>query len=299
MQCQASDLFCLDVAENIMTELFRTAEEPRFIDRETCATSQLQFKQLKHANEIGNLEESIFLGFDRLRKFNRTWQVCCGHATEIVGYHLLAAIVIDFNAFKGGETFMIAGGEVGELVLKGFGHLSRFARISLVNRETVIREIYLAGERHHPIEYPPSKVSSHETKSVVAAHYRPSVETDVLDFYFLKSLVKHDNCGFYREPLVMQDQSEDIETRCLSRFAKDSRFVYKQAQYVFLYHNSINKSDGNRSPSLRAEDFPRTTTTPILESTSTCIIPDQRTWYNKKSKYVRNLWAVGCEEEAA
>ena len=101
------------------------------------------------------------------------------------------------------------------------------------------------------------------------------MEAQVFDSDFLKPPRKLCGSRFNRNPLVVQDKAKYVKTRRRGRFAKDARFVYEQTQCITSFHRLINKSDGDRSTSLKAEDFPRITTTPILKSTSRGIVSNR------------------------
>ena len=259
-----------------MSELLRPAEELAFVSREPHAAADLTFKQAKRAYEVCDLEESVFTRFHGLGELNGAWQGCGCDTLEKVGDGLLSAVVIDLYARVGGEHVPITDGEVGELSFKGCRHLGKIAGISLVDGKTMVGETYLTREGHHAVEYPAAQVACHETESVVAVQNGAGVEAQVLDADFLKSAYKFLRRRFYRKTLVVQDKPKYIKPRCRGWFAKDSRFVHEQTQCVALCHLPVNKSDGNRFPSLKAEDFPRITTTPILRSTSAGSISNHR-----------------------
>ena len=263
-----SNLHALDITKHVVAELLWPAEEFAFVNRESNTAIDLTFKQAKRAYEVCNLEESVFTRFHGLRELNGAWQGCGGDALEKVCDGFLSAVVIDLYAPTGGEHVLVADGEVGELPFKGCRHLRKIAGISLVNGKAMVGEIYLTREGHHTMEYATAEVAGHESESVVAVQNGASVEAQVLDANFLKSAYKLHLRRFYRKPLVVKDKSKNVEARCRGWFAKDSRFVYEQTQCVVLCHLLANKSDGNRFPSLKAEGFPRITTTPILRSTS-------------------------------
>ena len=122
------------------------------------------------------------------------------------------------------------------------------------------------------------------------------VEAKILDADSLKSACKFHRCRFYRKTLVVQDKPKNVEPRCRGWFAKDSRFVHEQTQCSALSHRLINKSDGNCFTSLKAEDFPRITTTPALRPTSACILPNRRAVGKCKSLEITFL---DMEEKAA
>ena len=259
-----------------MAELLRSAKELGFVNRESNAATYLTFKQMKRTCEICDLEESVFARFHGLSELDGAWQ-CRGRDTlEKVGDGLLPAVVIDLYTLVGSEHVPVTGGEVGELSFKGCRHLGKTAGISLVDGKTMVGEIYLTRESHHTVEYPAAEVAGHETESVVAVQNGAGVEAKVLDADFLKPAYKLHLRRFYRKTLVVQDKPKDIKPRCRGWFAKDSRFVHEQTQCVALCHLAVNKSDGNRFPSLKAEDFPRITTTPILRSTSGGSITNQQ-----------------------
>ena len=251
-----------------MAELLRSAEELGFVNRESSTATDLTFKQTKRTCEVCYLEESVFARLYGLSELDGAWQRRRGNALKKIGNGFLSAVVIDLYAPVGGEHVPVAGGEVGELPFKGCRHLGKTAGISLVDGKTMVGEIYLTRESHHAVEYPAAEVAGHETESVVAVQNRTGVEAKVLDADFLKPAYKLHLRRFYRKTLVVQDTPKDIKPRCRGWFAKDSRFVHEQTQCVSLCHLPVNKSDGNRFPSLKAEDFPRITTTPILRSTS-------------------------------
>ena len=279
-----SNLIGLYMAKHVVTELLRAAEEVAVVFREPHATVDLAFKQAERAYEVCHLEESVFTGFNGLRELNGTWQGRRGDALEKVGDGLLPAIVIDLYAPVCGEHIPVAGGEVGELSFKGCCHLRNVAGISLVDGKAMVGEVYLTRESHHAVEYPAAQVAGHEAESVVAVQNGSGVEAQVLDADFLKPACKLHRRRFYRKPLVVHDKSKNVEPRCRGWFAKDSGLVHEQTQCVALRHLSVNKSDGNRFPSLKAEDFPRITTTPILRSTSEGSIT------NRQMRCKRELW---------
>ena len=257
-----------DVAENVVPELLRPTEELAFVSRESPAAADLAFKQAKRAYEVCDLEEAVFTRFHGLGELNGAWQGCGCDALEKVGDGFLPAVVIDLYALVGGEHVPVTDGEVGELSFKECRHLGKIAGISLVDGKTMVGKAYLTREGHHAVEYPAAQVEGHEAESVVAVQNGAGVEAQVLDADFLKSEYKLHRRRFYRKTLVVQGKPKNIKPRCRGWFAKDSRFVHEQTQCVALCHLPVNKSDGNRFPSLKAEDFPRITTTPILRSTS-------------------------------
>ena len=269
-------LFRFDVAENVVTESPWASEELGLVGRKPYAAVNLGLKKAKRTYEVCNLEKSVFVRFNSLREFNWAWQSSGGDLSEKVGDRFLATVVIDLYIPACGEHFLVSKGEVGKLAFKGGCHLWTFTRIPFIDGETMVREIYLAGESHHAMEYSTAEIASHETESIVTAQDGPGMETQILDADFLKPSRKLCSSRFNRNPLVMQDKSKYVKTRCRGRFAKDSRFVHKQTQCVTLSHRLLNKSDGNCSSSLKAEDFPRITTTPILRSTSRSSVSNRR-----------------------
>ena len=293
---EMSNLLGLDITKHVVAKLLRPAEEPGFVDRESYAATDLVFKQTKRTCEVCYLEESVFARLYGLGELDGAWQRRRGNALKKIGNGFLSAVVIDLYAPVGGEHVPVAGGEVGELPFKGCRHLGKTAGISLVDGEAVVGEVDLAGESHHAMEYPSAEVAGHETESVVAVQNGAGVEAKILDADSLKSACKFHRCRFYRKTLVVQDKPKNVEPRCRGWFAKDSRFVHEQTQCSALSHRLINKSDGNCFTSLKAEDFPRITTTPVLKPTSACILPNRRAVGKCKSLKITFL---DMEEEAA
>ena len=279
-----------------MPELLRPTKELAFVSRKPHAAADLTFKQAKRAYKVCNLEESVFTRFHGLGELNGAWQGCGCDTLEKVGDGLLPAVVIDLYALVGGEHVPVADGEVGELSFKGCRHLGKIAGISLVDGKTMVGETYLTREGHHAVEYPAAQVAGHEAESVVAVQNGADVEAQVLDADFLKPAYKLHRRRFYRKTLVVQDKPKNVKPRCRGWFAKDSRFVHEQTQCSALSHRLINKSDGNCFTSLKAEDFPRITTTPVLKPTSACILPNRRAVGKCKSLEITFL---DMEEEAA
>ena len=272
------NLFRLDVAENVVLEFPRASEEPRFVGREAGSADDLGLKQAKRAYKVGNLKKSVSAWLYGLREFNGTRQSSGGDMPEKVGDSLLSAVVIDLNVFTCGKCLLVSSGKVGKLAFKGGRHLGECAGIALVDGETVVGEVNLPSKSHHAMEYPAAKIVGHETESVVAAQNGAGMETQVFDPDFLKPSRKLCGGRFNRNALVVQDKSKYVKTRCRGRFAKDARFVYEQTQCIVSFHRPINKSDGNHSTSLKAEGFPRITTTPILRPTSLEIVSHHCVW---------------------
>jgi len=271
-------LFRLDIAENIMPEFPGASEEPRFVGRESGSADDLGLKQTERAYKVGNLKEPIFTWLYGLGELDATGQGGRGDTPEKVGDRLLPAVVIDLNVSTCGKCLLVSSGKVGKLAFKGDCHLGEGAGISLVDGETAVGKVYLSCKSHHTMEYPAAEIVGHETESVVAAQNGAGMETQVFDSDSLKPSRKLCGGRCNRNALVVQDESKYVKTRCRGRFAKDPRFVHEQTQCIVSFHRPINKSDGNRSTSLKAEDFPRITTTPILKSTSRRIVSHRYVW---------------------
>ena len=105
----------------------------------------------------------------------------------------------------------------------------------LGDRQTMITEIHLASEGHHPREYLPAKIPVHELETLVGTDDRPCVKTKIGNADRIKRPIKLAYKRVYLEILIVKKQRESVIARYLFGLVQDARLVNEDAQRCFLH----------------------------------------------------------------
>lgn len=224
-----------------MTEHARTAEELILRTRKRQSCSEFEFYQMKCANQVSYLKQSIARWFYILCEFDGAVDASLKLLMEHSGNRSLSAIIVYLDAFKRIEEFLMRENKIIQGGLEPSDDLIRRSNEFLVDTQTMVFVIDLSGESHHAREYPSSQLAAKHGVVLFTTNERPSMKAVTLKPNFSVGAFQTNDVGSDINRLVVKNHSNDIKPRFGIREAKISRFINKDTKSFRFHHQSLKK----------------------------------------------------------
>ena len=187
------------------------------------------------------MKQSVARGFYVLREFNRAVDSCFKHLMKHSGNRSLAAIVIDLDAFKRIEKFLMRENKIIQCRLKLGDNLFRRSDEFLIDTQAMIFVIYFSGECHHAGEYPSTQLTAEHRVVLFATDKGACMKTMSLKTNISIGTFQSNYVGGDINGLIMKNHADNVKTRFRIRKTEISRFINKYTQRFRLHRQCVKK----------------------------------------------------------